>query len=386
MNLDGKSLVYLDNAATTHKPTRVLDAERGYYENSNANVHRGIYPLSERSTELYEEARSTVSRFINGMAGYTVFTSGTTDSLNLAARLVEQKLSKGDLILTTEVEHHSNFLPWLELAKRTGAELEILETDAEGKINLDLLKSDKKPKVLAITHCSNVTGKVTDLKKLVGNVRKLNKDILVVVDGAQAVPHIIVDMDALDVDFYAFSGHKMYAPMGIGVLWVKKSILGALRPVKFGGGMISNVDFDKWEPAEGVEQWEAGTPNVAGAVGLAEAVQFIEELSYETITTHEKELARSFYERVSRLKGVKLLTKPDIGLFSLHFDKYHPHDVSQVLAEQNVAVRAGHHCVQPYHKKRGINGSVRVSFGVYNESADVERFFEALEGLEKILG
>jgi cysteine desulfurase / selenocysteine lyase len=390
-------LVYLDNAATTQKPQSVIYATSHYYESDNANVHRGIYDLSERSTKLYEDARKTASDFIHGEEGHTIFTSGTTESINMAAHFAEQVLSPDkDLIVTTEVEHHSNMLPWMELAKRSGTEIEILKVDADGIITPEALKviisarPEKILKILALSHASNVTGQVTDLTKLTEVARTANKNALIIVDGAQAVPHLPVNMQDLDVDFYAFSGHKMYGPMGIGVLWAKKTVLDPLQPVKFGGGMISSVDWQSWEAAEGIEKWEAGTPNVVGAVGLAEAIRFLDKIGFDQILKQENDLIDYFLtqaEAKSMFNIVGYARNPGrVGVFALIFENYHPHDVAQILSDKGIAVRAGHHCVQPYHKKLGLSGSVRISLGVYNSRADIDAFFEAISNLKSILG
>jgi cysteine desulfurase / selenocysteine lyase len=389
-------LVYLDNGATTQKPQSVIDAISNYYENSNANVHRGIYDLSEESTEIYEMSRDVVARFINAQSSKEViFTGGTTDSINFVGySWVWQNVFEGDTMLTTQMEHHANIIIWQQIAKyRTGVKLEYVSVKSNFELDLvDLEKklSELKPKLLAITHVSNVLGTINPIKEIVEIKNRVSPDTRIFVDGAQAIAHIPVDVQELGVDFYVFSGHKMYAPMGTGVLWAKQEILEKeMSPFRFGGGMIVNVERDDSEWAELPDKFEGGTPNVAGAVGMVEAIRFILSIGWDKIINHEQELTRYALEKLSQMDNIKVFgpeaVESRIGVISFEIQDIHPHDIASILAENGVAVRAGHHCAHILAREcLKTMATTRASLGVYNTKEDVERFDSGIKKVIKL--
>ncbi|OGC70041.1 cysteine desulfurase [candidate division WWE3 bacterium RIFOXYC1_FULL_39_7] len=390
--VNNHDLVYLDNAATSQKPARVVKAIEDFYFNYNANVHRGLHTLSEEASEMYENARKRVATFINaGHESEIIFTSGTTDSLNFVAQTWARKnLKKGDVILMTEAEHHSNLVPWQIVAEETGAEIEYVELGKDGDITLEDFKSKITPKVklAAFFHCSNVLGITLPVKEI-SKLVKQNGGI-VVVDGAQAVPHMSLNVQNLGCDFYAFSGHKMLGPMGIGVLWVSREILESLDPYKYGGGMIDLVEMKSSTWAISPEKFEAGTPNVAGAVGLAAAIDYLSEIGMDNVSSHEKELLTYAVQKLKEIDRVKFVGPADVssrhGLISFYLDGIHAHDVASVLNSIGVAVRSGHHCAMPLHKKLDIPASVRASFYVYNTKVEVDKLIEGIRKSIEILG
>ena len=372
--INGKRLVYLDNAATTQKPQSVISAISDYYENHNANVHRGIYTISEEATDLFERAREKVARFINAnSAEEIIFTKGTTESLNrVAFEWAVEKLEEGDSILVSTAEHHSNLLPWQVVCERTGATLKFAEiNNLENEITAGV-------KLIAIAHVSNVLGTIFPVTGICEKAKTIGAKV--VVDGAQAVAHLPVDVQKLGCDFYAFSGHKMYGPMGIGVLWAKKELLEEMPPYEYGGGMIEG----------GIpEKFEAGTPNVAGAIGLAAAVEYLENIGMKNIRKHEQGLLDYALASLAKFKEIKILGPPDAhsrsGLISFVVEGVHSHDVAAILDSFGVAVRAGHHCAMPLHEKLKISGSVRASFATYNSREDVDILCTGLKEAIKVL-
>jgi cysteine desulfurase/selenocysteine lyase len=375
--VNGHPLVYLDNAATTQKPRAVLDALVRFYERDNANVHRGLHALSMRATDGYEGARARVARFLHAAAPEEIlFTRGTTESINLvAASWGGANLKAGDVILLTEMEHHSNLVPWQLVAERTGATLRyVAVTGDAGELDLNSLDRALTPevKVFAFTHISNTLGTINPVAELCARARKVGA--VTVVDAAQSIGHLPIDVQALGCDFLAFSGHKMAAPTGIGVLYGRRALLDAMPPWQGGGGMIAHVDFfaSRWKPAP--ERFEAGTPNFGGAVALGAACDYLDALGRGAIQAHDEALARLAYERLAELPGIRLIGPPGErgGLVSFSFADVHAHDVVTFADEDGVALRGGHHCNQPLMKKLGLTSTVRASFYLYNEAAEVD--------------
>jgi len=376
-------LHYLDSAATTQKPRAVLDAIRGYYEHDNANPHRGAYTLSAAATEAYQTARDSIARFLGvGDPDTLIFTRGTTESLNLLATAWgHANVKKGDRIVVTRLEHHANFVPWQQLALAVGAEFRICELTAEGEIDLAKLSElvTKNTKVVAFGHVSNAIGTVNPVAEIAAIAHRVGA--LAVCDGAQGAPHLTVGFDSLGVDAYAFSGHKMLGPMGIGGLIAKRDLLESMPPYQMGGDMIALVgdNATTWNVLP--HKFEAGTPNVEGAVGLAAAVGYLESLGMDKVHAHESALVRYATERLSAVEDVTLLGPPTErrgGLVSFTLRDVHPHDLSQLLDAENIAVRAGHHCAQPLMRALGVNATTRASFYVYNDSSDVDALVSAV--------
>ncbi len=377
-------LHYLDSAATAHKPAAVLDAIRDYYETDYANPHRGAYDLSARSTDRYDRARKRVARFVGVRDPDTlIFTRGTTESLNLVASAWGRAhVSAGDEVVITGLEHHANFVPWQQLAIEKGATLKICELTGDGRIDLDQMRRLLSPKtrVVAFSHVSNALGTINPVQEIVGMVRALAADgsagPLVVCDGAQAVPHLALDVDALGVDFYAFSGHKMCGPMGIGGLVGRREILEAMPPYQMGGDMIEFVYDDRTTWNALPHKFEAGTPNVAGAVGLAAACDYLDAIGMDAVRAHEQELLALAQERLAAVPELKLYGPGPVadrsGVVSFTLDGVHPHDVATILDQSGVCVRAGHHCAQPLMRRLSVPATVRASVYVYNDAGDIE--------------
>jgi len=379
---DGQRLVYLDNAATSLTPRPVTDAVNAYYHDYNANVHRGIHQLSERATDEYERAREKVADFINAPTDQSViFTKSTTESLNLVARAWgDQNVSDGDEILLTLMEHHSNIVPWQQLADRTGASLTYAPLTSDGQLDRDALldRISDRTKVVSLTHVSNVLGTINPIRELVPAIRE-RTDALVVVDGAQGVPHRPVDVRAMDVDFYAFSGHKMLGPTGVGVLYGKKELLDETDPFLGGGEMIHNVYLEESEWADVPQKFEAGTPNIAQAIGLGAAVDYLREIGMERVQNAEHEVLQNTYERLRDEPGVRVYGPEQRGgVVSFTMEDVHPHDLSTVIDREGVAIRAGHHCTQPLMKELGVPATARASFSIYNTMEDVDVLLESI--------
>lgn len=390
--INGNPLVYLDNAATSQKPKQVIDAISDYYSNYNANVHRGIHTLSEEATKLYEDSRKKIAEFIGAShPEEIIFTKGATESLNRVAFSWGLKnLNKDDVILLGDFEHHSNVVPWQIVAEKTGAKLEYMDSDENGEITLDEVKNKitEKVKIISITHASNVLGTIVPIKEICKIAHE--KNILVCVDGAQAVPHMIVNIQSLGCDFYAFSGHKMLGPMGTGVLWVKKEILEELEPYEYGGGMIEEVSYESAVFTEAPIKFEAGTPNVSGAVGLAAAVSYLQKIGMDEIREHEISLNKYLLEKLFEIKEVQIIGSKNpekrTGVVSFIVKNVHAHDIASVLNGYGVAVRSGHHCTMPYHKKRGLAATTRVSHYLYNTTEDTDKLIEGLKKAIEVLG
>ncbi|MBF7050427.1 MULTISPECIES: cysteine desulfurase [Streptococcus] len=381
--VNDEPLVYLDNAATTQKPTQVLEAIAAYYAKDNANVHRGVHTLAERATAAYEAARERVRSFIHAASTKEVlFTRGTTTGLNWVARYAESVLQPGDEVLISVMEHHSNTIPWQEACKKTGARL-IYAYLKDGMLDLADFRSKltEKTRFVALAHVSNVLGVVNPIKEIAELVHQANA--LLVVDGAQSVPHMKIDVQDLDVDFFAFSGHKMLGPTGIGVLYGKEGLLERMSPVEFGGEMIDFVYEQEATWKELPWKFEAGTPNIAGAIGLAVAIDYLDKIGMETVHQYEQELIAYVFPRLQAVEGLTIYGSEDLtqrsGVISFNLAGLHPHDVATALDYEGVAVRAGHHCAQPLLSYLGVAATVRASFYLYNTKADCDKLVEALQ-------
>ena len=382
--INNELLVYLDSAATSQKPQTVIDTVTNYYQTINANAHRSVYTLGQRATDEYESARKKVQHFINAQSSKEIiFTKGTTDSLNLVASTYgEANIQAGDEIVITYMEHHSNLIPWQQLAIRKQAVLKYIELTDDGQLDMDdaVNKITDKTKIVAVAHASNVLGVTNDIKKLAQITHSHNA--VIVVDGAQAVPNQPVDVQKLDADFYAFSGHKMLSPMGIGVLYGKKELLEQTSPYQFGGEMINSVDkFDStW--SELPWKFEAGTQNVSGAIGLGKAIDYLNNLGMENIAEYEQELVDYALPKLLSIEGLTVYgphdSKNHNAVISFNLNDLHPHDVATAFDMDGVSVRAGHHCAQPLMKYLGVVATVRASLYFYNTKADVDKLLQAI--------
>ncbi len=386
--VNGKPLVYFDNGATTQKPKQVIDRIAKYYLEENSNVHRGVHTLSQKATELYEGAREYIRGFINAAeVNEIIFTRGTTESINLLATALRPWILKADEVVVTVMEHHSNFVPWQQLCEMTGAKLKIVPVERNGELDLEFLEKLLNPytKLLAVTHISNVLGTVNPVKEIVQIAK--NKGVPVLIDGAQAIAHTKVDVQDLGCDFYTFSGHKVYAPMGIGVLYGKFNWMRRLPPFQYGGEMIQEVTFEKTTFNELPYKYEAGTPNVEGALALQTALEYIDSLGLENIARHEQELLQYAENKLTGIDGVRIIgqAKEKSGALSFLVDGTHPYDVGMLLDKMGIAVRTGHHCAQPLMDFLGIPGTVRASFALYNTKEEVDIFVEALNKVVSML-
>ncbi len=385
-----KQLIYFDNAATTQKPQQVIDALTHFYKELNANVHRGIHKLGEAATAAFEESRKKVARFINAASDREiVFTRGTTEAINLVAHAWGRKFLKaGDEILLTEMEHHSNLIPWQLVAQDTGAKLRFLPFQNDGTLdfsNLDQLLTEKT-KLVAVIHMSNVFGTINPVRGIIQKAHNLG--IPVLLDGAQSVPHLPVDVRELDVDFLAFSGHKMCGPTGIGVLYGKAKLLEAMTPYQSGGEMIRSVWLDRATYNEIPYKFEAGTPNIAGAIGLAAAIDYLEGIGMQKITKYEQKITTYALSRMKEIEGMRIFGEaPERGgVISFYLGNIHPHDIAQYLDKDGIAVRAGHHCAQPIMRKLNISSTTRASFYFYNTFEEVDLFIESLKKAREFFG
>ena len=376
----GNQLAYLDSGATSQKPLCVLDAEREFLLTSNGAVHRGAHQLMEEATDAYEQGREDIAAFVGADTDELVFTKNATEAINVVAyalgdRRFDRVVGPGDVIVTTELEHHANLVPWQELAQRTGATLRWYGITEDGRIDLDSLQLDERVKIIAFSHHSNVTGAVAPVEELVARARAVGA--LVLLDACQSVPHQPVDLHALDVDFAAFSGHKMLGPTGIGVLYGKRALLDAMPPVLTGGSMIETVTMEATTFAPAPQRFEAGTPMTSQVVGLAAAARYLDGLGMPAVEDHERELVAAALAGLSEIDGVRVIgptTMADRGSpVSFVVDGVHAHDVGQVLDDDGVAVRVGHHCAWPLHRRFGIAATARASFAVYNNAEEVDR-------------
>jgi cysteine desulfurase/selenocysteine lyase len=382
----GKRLVYLDSAATSQKPRSVIDAVSKYYLEDNANVHRGVHLLSERATGAYEGARGKVKRFINAKHDHEiVFVRGTTEAINLVAQTYgRSRVRAGDEILITEMEHHSNIVPWQILCEEKGAVLRVVPIDDEGQLVLDELERliGPRTRLLALAHVSNALGTINPVRRIVEMAHR--RQVPVLVDGAQAAPHLALDMQALGCDFYAFSGHKLFGPTGIGVLYGKSELLDEMPPYQGGGDMISSVTFEKTTYNKLPYKFEAGTPDIAGAIGLGAAIDYVSALGLSAIAEHEHDLLAYGTEALGRVPGLRLIgtAKEKASVLSFWLGDVHPHDVGTVLDREGIAIRTGHHCAQPLMRRLGVAATARASLAFYNRREDVDAL---VSGLHKVL-
>jgi len=388
--VNGYPLVYLDSAASSQVPTAVIEEIARYQRHDHANVHRGVHTLSHRATEIYENARTALQRFIKAAAREEIiFTRGTTESINLVAQsFCRPRLKSGDRVLITHLEHHSNIVPWQMVCEQTGADLVVAPIDDHGSISAESIveRMDERVRMVSLAHVSNALGTVLPVRELVAEAHA--REIPVLIDGAQAVPHMPVDVQSLDADFYAFSGHKMFGPTGIGVLYGRETLLDDMPPYQGGGDMILEVRFDGTTYNELPYKFEAGTPNISGAAGLAAAVAYLETVGMEQVESHEADLLTYLMAELAKVRGIRLFgTAPaKAGVQSFLLDDIHPHDLGTILDHQGVAIRTGHHCAMPVMDHFGISGTARASLGLYNNRADVDTLVAALEKAREIFG
>ena len=385
----GKKLVYLDNAATSQKPKTVIDSIVNYYENDNANIHRGVHTLSERATLSYENARKTVAKFMNAESEKEiVFTRGATEAINLIANAFAEKLSAGDEVLITAMEHHSNIVPWQMLCEKTGAVLKVAPINDRGELILESIEAlvSKKTKFAAISHMSNALGTINPIKQMIDLLHQF--DVPVLIDGAQAIPHITVDVKALDCEFYVFSGHKLYAPTGIGALYGKMEQLEQMAPYQAGGDMISVVTFDKTVYNKVPYKFEAGTPNIVGTIGLGAAIDYVTNIGVDAIAAHENSLLEYAVEQSKKIDKLRIIgTAENKGaIMSFVLDGIHPHDIGTMMDHQGIAVRAGHHCAMPVMDFFGVPATARASFAMYNTHEEVDALIAGIENLIEMFG
>lgn len=384
-SINGKPLVYFDNGATTQKPKAVIDAIVKYYTEQNANIHRGVHTLSREATILFEIARKTVAHFINANEDEIVFTAGTTDGINIVAGGID--FPEGSEIIVSELEHHSNILPWQLLCERNKGKLKVVPINNDGSLQMKKLEELITPntKLIAVAHVSNTLGVINDVEAIV-KIAKLH-NVPVLIDGAQSVPHTKIDIKQLGADFFVFSGHKLYGPTGIGVLWMDKKWFQKLNLAKAGGGTIKTVSFEKTEYAEGSLRFEPGTPNIEGVIGLAEAIKYINNIGIDNIAKYEHSLLKYATERLNEIPEVEIYANHlnKAAVISFNVKGVHPFDVGTLLDKYGIAVRTGHHCTQPLMKHYNIPGTIRASFAMYNTTEEVNLFIEALQKAIKML-
>ena len=394
---NGHRLVYLDSAATSQKPQVVIDAVREFYEVYNSNIHRGIYHIAEKATQKVEEVRKKVAKFINAAStSEIVFTHGTTESINLLAASYGKHFSASKGVLLSEMEHHSNFVSWQHYAMTRNAPLNYLTINAEGRLDGTVIDRDEarvtdttsKYSVISVTHVSNVLGTVNNTSEILKKIIQVNDQSVVVLDAAQSVPHLKIDVQKLGADFIAFSGHKMLSPAGIGILWGKQKMLNNLQPLLYGSQMISEVTLSKTSFQKSPYLFEPGTLPLEEIVGLGAAIDYLSEIGMDTINDHEMKLTSYAIEKLSKISGLTIYGPLDArlrsGIVSFTLDGVHPHDLAQVLGEKNVCVRAGHHCAMPLHKKLGVLATTRVSFHIYNDESDVDALISGIGDAKKV--
>lgn len=383
----GNALVYLDSAATTQKPQQVIDALTQYYSTSNANVHRGLHILSERATNAYESARQAVASFINAAkSSEVVFVRGATEAINLvASSYAAENLQAGDEILISQASHHANIVPWQWVASATGAKLRVIPISESGAIDIAAYTTmlNGRTKLVAVEHISNVLGAVNDIATITDLAHKSGARVLV--DAAQSVAHVPVDVQQIGCDFLVFSGHKAYAPTGIGVLYAHSEILSQMRPYQGGGDMIRTVTMQDSTYNDAPYRFEAGTPNIAGAVGLHAAINYLTSIGWEKLQGYENKLTQLFLSVLQQIPEVKLVANPDIGVFSFSFDSVHPHDMATIFDSNAVCVRAGHHCAMPLMKYYKVPALLRVSLGLYNQESDLDAFVKSLRLVKEVM-
>ena len=388
---DGKKLVYLDNAATTQKPIQVIDAISDYYKNNNSNIHRAVHALAEESTEAFEQTRDKVAEFLNIKdAQEIIFVKGTTEAINLVANAWgRDNVKEGDIIVTTEYEHHSNIVPWQLLTQDKKAQLKYIDINDNGELMIDQLDeylSTGKVKLVAFSHVSNVLGTITPVKEIISKCK--NAGVKTLIDGAQAVPHMKVDLTELDCDFYAFSAHKMLGPTGVGVLWAKKEILEKMIPYQGGGDMIREVHKYETTWNDLPYKFEAGTPNIADVIGFKTAIEYLQKIGMENIRNHELELTKYALEQMEKVPGITLYgaKEPEKrgGVVSFNFNDVHPHDVGTIIDKDGVAIRSGHHCAQVLMEKLNVAATNRASFYIYTTKEEIDVLIESLQNVAKV--
>ena len=387
--INGNDLIYLDNAATTQKPISVINAVSDYYKKTNSNIHRGVHTLSQEATEKYENARKKIAKFINSNEKEIIFVRGATEAINLVANsYVRPLLKPKDQIIITEMEHHANIVPWQIVCNEKEAELKILPINKKGELVINELEKliNEKTKFMAINHVSNSLGTVNNIRKIVEIAHEHNVRILI--DGAQAVQHIPVDVKKIDADFYCFSGHKIYAPTGIGVLYGKKNLLEEMPPYQGGGDMIKSVTFEKTIYNDVPNKFEAGTPNISGAIGLGAAIDYILEIGIENIAKHEAKLLNYASEKIKKIEGVEIIgnAKDKASVLSFTIENIHPHDIGTIMDSQGVAIRAGNHCTQPIMDFYSIPATARASFAIYNDKNDVDKLISSVRKALEVFG
>ena len=383
------NITYLDSAASTQKPRQVIQSISDFLENSYENVHRGMNSLSIDATDLYEKSRDVAKKFINANSpNEIIFTRGATDSINIIANSLAEHLKEGDKIIVTELEHHSNYLPWMNLCKKLGLELEIIPISNEGILSEDdiINSCDNTTKVLSLTHMSNVTGQILDIKKI---KKEIDDKILVAVDGCQSIAHLKIDVKDLDCDFYSFSSHKLYGPSGIGIMYGKEHILEQLNPPTLGGGMINEVSSDNFSYAMLPNKFEPGTPSIEAAIGFKTAMEYLNSINYQDYFLNEKKLRLKLIEALNEFKEVEIYGSNEganyTSIVSFNIKNQNFNDIATFLDQYGIMIRGGHHCCQPFMKKLGIPGSCRVSFGIYNDLNDIDHFVESMKKTLKLL-
>lgn len=391
--INGKRLVYLDNAASSQKPKAVINAIANFYRTTYAPIHRSVYTIAEEATKLYERTREKAAHFIHAKNSLEiVFVRNATEALNLVAQtLGRQIVERGDNIVITEMEHHSNLVPWQVLTAEKNAELRFIPFDVNGKLELQKLGKliDSKTKILSVVHVSNFLGTINPVEKIIALAKKKNPNVITIVDGAQSIPHLKIDVRKLGCDFFAFSAHKMCGPAGVGVLWGKKELLEKMPPFLTGGSMISRVSYEEAEWNEVPYKFEAGTPNIEGVVGFGAVLEYLSQFSMAEIRAHEKKLVAYAMRRMKEIPTLKIIgpQNPEerSGLIAFTLGKIHPHDIASFLNDDGICIRVGHHCVMPAHQKLGIPASCRISFYIYNDKKDIDAFIASLKKVVKIL-
>ena len=387
-NINNKPLIYLDNASTTQKPASVIDEIQNYYESTNSNIHRGVHHLSQKATEEYEDSRKKIQEFIGANSSKEiVFVRGATEAVNLVANsYVKPLLSEGDNIIISQMEHHANIVPWQIISKQKKTEIRVIPINEKGELILSELDNliDKQTKFISLNHVSNSLGTVNPIDQLIKKAHHNN--IRIMIDGAQAVQHMKVNVSDLDVDFYCFSGHKMYGPTGIGVLYGKKEILDKMEPYQGGGDMIKSVTFEKTIYNDVPHIFEAGTPNIVGAIGLGKAIDFIEKTTLEKIEEHEMNLLNYATKKIGEIEGVKIIgtSSKKASVISFVMEGIHPHDIGTIMDNLGIAIRAGHHCTQPVMDFYDVPATARASFAIYNTEEDVDKLIEGIQKTKEV--
>lgn len=385
---NNKDLIYLDSASTSQKPKKVIEAIKNFYENENANIHRGIYNLSENATEKYNKSRKKIADFINADEKEIIFTRNTTESINLLARTIKPLLEKGkNEIVLTEMEHHSNLVPWQEFAKRNNLKLKFIPITSNYELNYNEAEKliNEKTALVSLTHISNVFGTINNIKKIINLAKK--QGALTIIDTAQSIAHTKIDVKDLDCDFLAFSSHKMFGPLGLGVLYGKENHLISMKPLFYGGGMINSVSYEKTIFTEIPEKFEAGTQNISGVIALEESINYINKIGFKNIQEHEKELLRYTLEKLKTLEKIEIYNpgiEKSSSIISFNIKGVHPHDTASILNDYNIAIRAGHHCCMPLMKKLNISGTCRISFSIYNTQEDIDKLILALNKVQGV--